>query len=66
MNWRRHSDNLNDWRRQRRNYNHLTRYRSKIMYWVRHHVTASTEGGSCNLNKQEIDELLNILKETKE
>ena len=36
------------------------------MYWRRHHVTASTGGGSCNLNEQEIDELLNILEETKE
>ena len=66
MNWRRHLDNLNDWRRQGRNYNHLSRYRSKIMYWMRRHVTASTGGGSCNLNKQEIDELLNIVEETKE
>ena len=36
------------------------------MYWMRHHVTASTEGGSCNSNKQEIDVLLNILEDTKE
>ena len=28
-----------------------TRHRSNIMYWMRHHVTAFTGGGSCNLNQ---------------
>ena len=52
MNWMRHWGDLNDWRKQGRNYNNLSRYRSNIMYWMRHQVTASTEGGSCNLNHQ--------------
>ena len=52
MNWMRHWDDLNDWRKQGRNYNNLSRYRSNIMYWMRHHVAASTGGGSCNLNHQ--------------
>ena len=48
MNWMRHWD-LNDYRRHAKNYNNLSRYRSNIMYWMRHHVAASTGEGSCNL-----------------
>ena len=41
MNWMRHWD-LNDCIRHARNYNNLSRYRSNIIYWMRHHVAAST------------------------